>query len=292
MGALALAAAVFLSFVQLYSSGEPRTGRAQGIPVACPAVCVGPVTAPENAALGTGGQSEAAPSSAANRLNPGSSRSRELVLRGENWASYPGSLGDQVGRALEGADPEMAHFLGNRLADCVTFVAVPDALMRRNMAAGLGLSAEDERMKSLCQSVALDWQSASWSLLSLAVKGGQFGAASDMFRTAGKLSPEARVQLLADAGRGHAWSVIMLAAVAPAALGVSQDEQLLARQALLLASERVDATTRTRWTLAVQSISAQWGQSPGQTVRMPTSEGMARAEAMASSLVARARSAS
>lgn len=160
------------------------------------------------------------------------------------------------------------------------------------MAAGLGLSAEDERMKSLCQSVALDWQSASWTLLSLAVKGGQFGAASDMFRTAGKLTPEAREQLLADAGRGHAWSVITLAAVAPAALGVSQDEQLLARQALLLASERVDATTRTRWTLAVQSVSARWGQSPGLTVRMPTSEGMARAEAMASSLVARARSAS
>lgn len=107
----------------------------------------------------------------------------QLVIRGENWGRYPGSLDDQVNRALEDANPEMAHFLGNRLADCVTYVSVREALNINNVGVGTGPSPEDQRMRSLCQSVSGDWQEVSWRLLSLAVKGNQPGAAADMFRT-------------------------------------------------------------------------------------------------------------
>lgn len=215
----------------------------------------------------------------------GRAETAALMIRGENWSLYPGTLADQVSNALESGNPAMAHYLGNRLADCVVFVEVPEALGRHNLSGGLGVSTEDQLMKSLCQSVPMNWQETSWKLLELAVNASHFGAAADMFRTSGKMSDAGGKQIVLDAAAGHLWSTLILASVPASAIHVAVDDQLVAKYALLIASRLVDPETGRKWAAAVQQIAGRWGTDVVVVAEQLTSSQRASGEAMARKIV-------
>lgn len=183
----------------------------------------------------------------------------------------------------------MSFFLAQRVSDCITYVALPEELSRRNLNGGLGSSGEDQRMKSLCQSIDGDWREVSARLYTQAIDGEVRGASAAMFRSMGKLASAGSKQIAIDASSGDLWSAITLAAVPSTVLGVSEDSRLIAEHAIKLASTRVDAKRGAQWLDAVQQISKGWANAAPIEQRTLTAEERSRAEAMATKIAAAAK---
>ncbi len=217
--------------------------------------------------------------STASSVNPTSS----MILRGENWGRYPGSLGDQVRAALEHKDGAMAHHVANRLSDCIWYVLLPQEMGKANLGNGAGLGAEDQVIRSLCQSVPGEIRPQLLELYALAIEKKSIGAAADLLRVSGSLSGSAGRQLFEDAKAGHYLSVVSAASVLPTAVGLSDSEQAIARQALRQAAQLADPKVGARWLDAERSISASWGNKSGsgsQPARLaPADEEIAQAMA-------------
>lgn len=216
-------------------------------------------------------------------------RQTPLTIRGENWARYPGTLGDQVKKALDSRDGEMARFLAKRLMDCLLHTKLPELIAKGNLGSASGLNSEDQVMNSLCQSVEGDLAATAERLVDLAISERVVGAAADKFSYAGDVSAAVVGQLKIDAEAGDLWSLITMASVTPATLRSSEEEQRVSRLALLIASKSASQGDGQRWIDAVNSISGKWGSNSGYwPVEGEVSEGSkARATMMANRLLER-----
>ncbi len=213
-----------------------------------------------------------------------------LMLRGEDWGRFPGSLADQVRTAMERRDGAMAHHVANRLSDCIWFVLLPQEMGQANMGGSKGLAPEEQKIRSLCQTVPGDIPPQMLQLYEIAIEKKSLGAASDLLRVSGSLGSRAGQQLFEDAKAGHALSAISVASVLPSAIGLGGMEPAISRQALRYAAQQVDPAVGERWIEAERSISAAWGNkqdAAAQTVKLDDAAKKS-AELMAAKLVERA----
>ncbi|WP_416761802.1 hypothetical protein ACNI65_06075 [Roseateles sp. So40a] len=154
----------------------------------------------------------------------------------------PGTLNDQVGRALAAKDGPMAANLAFMLKECEINMGILEVASSEGanphtdqelLAMRLARLRQYEREFAACQTVPGDHKQVRLRLLDLAVQQGVVGAARESF-SMGSREPATLSQLIRDANAGDRYSLLNVARYDRKLLGITRDEQDAVRYALKL----------------------------------------------------------
>lgn len=152
----------------------------------------------------------------------------------------PGTLNDQVGRALAAKDGPMAANLAFMLKECEINMGILEVASSEGanphtepelLAMRLARLRQYEREFAACQTVPGDHKQVRLRLLDLAVHQGVVGAARESF-SIGSREPATLSQLIRDANAGDRYSLLNVAMYDRKLFGITRDEQDAARYAL------------------------------------------------------------
>lgn len=174
-----------------------------------------------------------------------------------DWQKYPGTLAEQIQRALDQANGEMAADLAQKLFECravrlslapenyqhifATTKNVPDDVRK-------AMVQDYQRINSHCQTVTGDLQKLQQSLLDVAIKDKITGAAQQSFRL-GVRRPEVVQSILHDARAGDLRSINLVATEEPENLGIDGTKQAIFRYAMTLAAQESEPRSSARFAL-------------------------------------------
>lgn len=107
-----------------------------------------------------------------------------------DWGKYPGSLSDQVSKALSERNPEMAGDLAAKMRECESIERSLSG--SEGNRSGVQESVElqrvrqerlvqEQRLFAGCQTLPRPWKEVRRRLLDVALSGGELGAASELF---------------------------------------------------------------------------------------------------------------
>lgn len=176
-----------------------------------------------------------------------------------DWQKYPGTLAEQIQRALDQANGEMAADLAQKLFECehvkrslapenyqhifATTKNIPDDIRK-------AVAQNYQRINSYCQTVTGDFQKLRQSLLDVAIKENVVGAALQSFYL-GVRRPEVLQSILRDAQAGDLQTVNLVATAEPENLGIDSSRQAIFRYAMVLAAQESEPRSHVRLALSL-----------------------------------------
>ncbi len=189
-----------------------------------------------------------------------------------DWQKYPGTLAEQIQRALEQANGVMAEDLAQKLFECET---IQRSLAPENYQHTLGapINASDEikksvaqqyqRINSYCQTVAGDFTKLRLRLLDVAIKDNIIGAAEQSFHL-GVRKPEVLQSILRDAKAGDLNSITLMSYQELKVLEIDEKTQATLRYALVLAAQNSAEKSRSKFNLDLAETTAAFlrGEKP------------------------------
>jgi hypothetical protein len=180
---------------------------------------------------------------------------KSRVVKGVSWGKYPGTLSDQVDRAISNRDGPMAADLAAVVREC-------DSLKRKHEDASVSnrtpLSEspnvlkvraeriqEEQRNFAGCQTIGGNWKEIRTKLLETAFAGKVEGAASELF-VLGVNRGEVVELLIADATAGHLQSLVLVSGNGSILPGLNESRQLQLRLGLMIAAQDPDVGDSVR----------------------------------------------
>lgn len=169
----------------------------------------------------------------------------KLKVRGQlDWSRYPGTLQDQVEKALSNRDGKMAADLAAKLKTCDRNARMLEVAGSQGGESGSTPSLqairnerlqEYQRQIAICQSVVGDQKQVRMRLLDVAVEQKFVGAANQLFNL-GVRRPDVLQQVVRDAQEGDLASISDVAAYNTSVFGIDKDTQDAVRYSLQAAS--------------------------------------------------------